>query len=547
MIENLSSIPHRFATIPYAVQAPRADGQMRFALPFVGVMAFVYFALAATKTSLLGVNSDACTYLLLADHFSPWRVGGRDMAEHLLGTYPFPPAFPFLLGVLGGGTAQVPINYLLGAATLAAGCVLMVLCLVRLGASRAAAFGSCAVFALMPSTVFIAFGVFSEPLYLLVTLAAMCVLGKPTVTPRDWLFGAALVALATLTRSIGITLLGALVVVWFHQTRTHRLRWVPLLAAIPYVSWSVYKYIIGSQSGYAGSLTERGLDVVAALARQAPTNLDALWKLFHRSFDLLGNNYTAIVLIAVFAPASVVLIGRLRRYRIDALYVGLYLLVVVVWPYPNQARRFLFPILPWLIWYAVEGCAMLARQVGAVQHQGGAATLAWILLTTITLPSTASIWLQIAQYRNTEIAEYPKTAQWHGRDSQSQAIADAVLTKQIFEFMRAAESDVPEHACVTSTMPEFVQLYTRRVSVRPPGVDAPEAELLAELERCPYVLLFHVSMFPNLKDPAYYPLQRVHPYLSVLAQAPVHTGSAGDGPLMLLARYSRPGDSRAKR
>ena len=237
----------------------------------------------------------------------------------------------------------------------------------------------------------------------------------------------------------------------------------------------------------------------------------------------------AMALLELLAPRRRLTLGRPRRWFAN-------LAIVVV---DTAVLRLLFPVLPLLLYWLVDGPGFALERAGLARYAAPARALALVLLVLVTLPSTGSIVLQIAQHDGTASAAHPRTAQWYGRDSQAESRADIALTERVFAFMRDSAAHVPPDACVTSIMPEFVELYTGRVARRPPGDEAPDAELHAALAACPWVMMMHITMFPTVSDAEYYPLHRAGRNLELVVHEPVDA-SAPDGHRLMLARYRAP-------
>ena len=68
----------------------------------------------AAKGDFTGLMSDTPIYVLLADHFSP-SYASADWFSFLFARYPFPPLYPIVLGLLGGGSQHIVWTHLIGA------------------------------------------------------------------------------------------------------------------------------------------------------------------------------------------------------------------------------------------------------------------------------------------------------------------------------------------------------------------------------------------------------------------------------------------------
>lgn len=503
----------------------------------LGTLAFLLFIFVGAKHTLNGINSDAAVYVLMADIYSPYRPHDISFADHLFAHYPFPPLYPLILAALGGGSLTPLLDYVIGAALLAAAVAGIWSWARRAGGSAVAA-GACAVgFALTPSAWFTAMGVFSEPLYLALSMSAFALLVVPPQRAGQWYAAAALFGLAALARTVGLIAIAAFLLYWWRCTRGRHYRAVAALTLLPSLAWIIIKRLRGWHTSYTGSLFETGLRVLPDMLRQAPINLQALWYYAVRTFDVLGSTYSAVTCAMLLLLAGVGLAARLRAAAPDATYVVFYLLTMLLWPYPNHSGRLLLVILPFILAYMLWGAGLLVRRTGSALLVRTVECGVGLALACIILPSTLVMTLQIRQFAGGTDADKPRTAVWYARDSQAEARALYAFGSQVQDALTALRPHIPVHACVTSTMAEMVQLRTRRRSLRPPGIDATPAELHAALARCPYVLMLRATAFPSIEYPFYYPLTKVITHLRVLHTVPLRPPSPRGQPLAILARY----------
>jgi hypothetical protein len=508
------------------------------AAALTGALAAGFFIFVSIKDTLHGINSDAAVYVLLADFYAPYRSHHFVFVNHLFEGYAFPPLYPLVLGLLGGGTASPAADYVIGAVLLGLSMSLVFVWLARAGEDIGTAAVTTAVIALSPATLFIALGVFSEPLYLALSFAALIALTARPLAARHWHAAALLFGLCALTRSVGQFAVASYVLYWLQQTRGRRYRSAPVLALALPAGWAGLKWSRGWNASYLGSLFDEGAGAALADAvEQVPVNLQALWYHLVRSFDLLGGNHVAGALVALLALAAFTFVRRLRAGELDALYVAIYLAVIVAWPYPNHLRRFLLMILPLVVAYSMWGGMELARRSQSTRLPH---LVRWVMsgvLICLVLPSTLFFTMQIQQYAGTEHASKPKIAAWYGRDSQAESLAAVEFGSRLLDAIAETGRYVPATACVTSTMPEFVQLHARRRSLRPPRPGPENADILRHAEACPYVLMLRAALFPPTDYAFYYPLRELQHRLEVLHAIPLEAGDPDSEPLLILARF----------
>ena len=504
----------------------------------LGMAALAWFLWLGMKPVLIGINSDAAVYVLLADWMSPWRPADIDFGARLFAHYPFPPLYPLLLAMVGGGSAAPRIDYGLGALLQALAVVAAWCWARRAGLGSAGAAVAALSLAITPIALFTVMGVFSEPCYIALSMAALALVAAAAPSPRAWRGAAALLGFAALTRGVGLFAVAALLLSWAWRTRGRHARLVPLLALAPPLLWMGVKALNGWQVSYTNSLLRGGLSAaLTRLAEQIPINLHALAYHFVRCFDLLGGRHTALVCAALLVPAALSVATRLRSGKADALYVVLYLLVITVWPYPNDLARFLLILLPLFGASACHGVSLLLASVGRARLAVASRVLVALLLLLVVLPSLLHVTLMIATAANAEERIYTRMSAWYGHDSLAKSRTATAFARRVLDVMATLREQVPRDACVTSTMAETVMLESHRYSRPPAGARESLDKLRAGLAACPYVLLLRATVFPAIDFPYYYPLERVRGELIAISTVALEQRADDATPLAILARY----------
>ena len=236
-------------------------------------------------------------------------------------------------------------------------------------------------------------------------------------------------------------------------------------------------------------------------------------------------------------PAGLSFVQRLRRGEVDACYAALYLLVLLVWPYPNHFARFLLVLLPLFCAYACLGVArMLARGVPAGRCPFASAVTAGVLVL-VMLPSLLQVLQSIAAAASAQERVHTRISSWYGHDSLADARASTAFSLRVLDVMAVVGEQLPRDACVSSTMAEVFMLHGRRLSRPPPSQRAELASLQSALVACPYVLLLGATAFPAADFPRYYPLARVKDELATLLTVPLDATRPEQPPLAVLTRY----------
>lgn len=193
------------------------------------------------------------------------------------------------------------------------------------------------------------------------------------------LTGAAIFA-AFFTRTQGLILLGSVLLfqgIRFMGQRENRGRIAPetmIILAVLGVLWAISQLIFpGGQTSYLALYEDFSMAMLAG-------NIVAYSSLFAEFFATLPGQ-------ALFFAIFVVLffIGLAIRFKSDLLYVlymALYLIVLWTWP-EWQGYRFLFPMLPFFVYFAVQGIKATLDKAGenerAVLQKGARAYLLLIV------------------------------------------------------------------------------------------------------------------------------------------------------------------------
>ncbi|MEM7541450.1 MAG: hypothetical protein AAF384_07650, partial [Pseudomonadota bacterium] len=535
---NLSESSKPAAT--YRALKPR--GTLASAIA-IGLLFTAYFVGLALKNTVDGVNSDGIVYLFLAQHLGFGAPIPEHLAAHLLEQFPFPPLFSVLLGLCGGGIDSPSTSFVVGSVFLGSAAAIFFALLRAEGATLAGAFFLTALWSAIPSTVFVAFGVFSETLYLALCLAVFFALRLTDISTSAWLGAAILVALATLTRSAGMVLLVSYLLVLWRGAPRPSLAWqASAVALLPIVGWNIFKSLNGWSAGYASIFLDGAVqwfESPLVLVQRLSDNLGAITYHTHRSFDFLSSDYSAIAVVFLLLPAMITLRRRLRHWRIDALYLVGSLALLLVWPFPNDMQRFLFPLLPIFVAYAFDGFGSLVPKISSGVRQGVYLLIALVAVCAIA-PSTVSVLSQIKRYANTPHQDWVRTSAWYRYLNPNEAIAAFSYEQQIHAAVKAVLEGSPDTACISTTYPAVIYVQGRRASLPPPLPSQGKARLIAHFEACPWVLGIDAVPLPPMGYANYYPLTHGGDLLRVVRTAP-RPGPADPGsrPLAILARYGR--------
>lgn len=458
-------------------------------------------------------GGDNAIYVLTAHYFSPWSEHS-DVAAYFAKRSQYPPLFPSLLAIFGGGE-NLLIAHLITTSCLLLALVVFYYWLTTLGFSAILSGMATFLVAILPGTYMEALSIHSENLYLLLSLSGLLAVTLTEKTGRNiwyWL-GALSVATATITRGAGISLIAAFC--------CYLILWRPRLAAVyavvsilPMVLWSLLHDKQGP--GYLGSFVEKYSGIsVDALLSNVGVELHALW------YGWVGNFTSSPIGFPVMGAVGLVcLMGmayRIYLRKLDALYSAAYLLLVLIWPFPAEAQRLMFVITPVLLTQGLLVVGPLSQ--AKIGHR--LLDIRVIMLLCIFLVSMPALVLTVNRFMQrppADLAELRHSPGWYAREPR-EALDNIVFEKVIANHLRQIKDTVPVGSCIYSIKPSVVAFYANRISMIPPREYLDDAAFRSYLKetncRYFYLLGFASPSFSRV----YYPADRLQNSLKVLSAA----------------------------
>jgi hypothetical protein len=447
-------------------------------------------------------GGDNAFYLLIARHYSFWS--SADAVTQFFSTHSlYPPLYPMILSLFGGGES-VLAAHLATTALLCLAFAAFYVWLRRLECPVVTAAGLVVLFALLPGTYMLALSILSEGTFLLFSLLAVIAVDSYEKSNRNgWLWAAAAsVAAATLARSAGVALLAAYAL-YLLMHRPARFWVFGLVAAAPFVIWTISHQ--SSDVGYVSALLEkRPADLVAGIIEQLRVQALSLWRGWVWSFsDAAIATVVASVLALVGLAGTAV---RVWRRKLDGIYAALYFALILIWPFPAEAARFVFVLIPFLLAHAW----LLTQHVPALRVGKTPINPTYLVLLVLFLLVLPEVLLTAQRFVQPFDAapEARRTRGWYDADP-SAARATAVFDKALVDGMRAIPQHVPPGECVYSIKPSIVGFYSGRISVVPPReyLDADTFTKRLTVYGCRY---FYTVGFasPSYRTP-FYPMERL--------------------------------------
>lgn len=461
----------------------------------LGLLACLYFTWTWGKElGLLG--SDGPSYLMMANHYA--HAAKPDPVYSEVATYSrFPPLYPL---VLSWCSAADDIRW---AHTVTTGCLFLALIayyiwLLLEGMPPSQSTLLMLLFATMPGSWLAGLTVQSEYLYVLWSVLAIALMTAYRQSRNaNLLFGIAMaIALATLTRTIGIALFVPFFLLLSRAPR-RQAALALIISVLPLVLW----YLLHrSRVSYTDALTLLySGDALSTLRSQLSRELPALRMGFDNNFLLDSRLRPCADLLGVLCLAAT--FWRAFLSKTDAIYILANLAVLLVWPYPEEAQRFLWVLLPLMLvqpLQIVAGWTLWPRLPSLF-----ATTMAGMVLL-MTLPALA---IASDRYRSAPFTELPEARHlvaWYAPD-EKRAWSVVEIQTSMINAMKQISEMVPLDDCVISTRPDLINYFARRRSYFAPLNSTPDPYFAQQLSAsgCHYVFgiaskdeRYPVLMFP---------------------------------------------------
>ena len=420
----------------------------------------------ALYDSLTSISDDSSNYLVMARHFSPWAAE-NDAVRSVWPLQYFPPLFPLVLAISGAAHSLLAAHALvaaLGALSLGA----MYLLLAReMGLHARVAMATALLVALLPGFLLGLQGVLSEALYLVLSLLY---LAHARSGARMGALLALLLGGAMLTRSAGFVLLlaaGASAAFSMVRDRRAALRQATAVAAALLIYQLVMSLWGPRASGeYARiwqGLAEHGgqgsgAAAAAYLAAQARALLES-WLAF---FVVYWRDDSPLAPAIALVAGSLALCGMLLRLRancVDAWYAAGSLLLLLLWPYPGQMLRLVFPLVPILLAQAAWFIALGARwnPVGRYLFAG-----AGLLMALAILPPHAYLQGRLTLARERGLVP---VYEWLRKPDMAAARRELGLQNQMLADFARLRVEVAADRTVAYYEPSCIALLAERRAV----------------------------------------------------------------------------------
>jgi hypothetical protein len=469
-------------------------------------LAFIYLYWSWTD-QLVGFGGDNAFYVLAAQNFSPYGHTTSAAADYFTAHSQFPPLYPLLLALFDGGYR------LLTAHLVTTSCLLLAFALLymwarQLGLPALTSMAVTLAFAILPGAYSQTLNLHSENLYLLITLLFLTIRNNEHISLRFPYATSILVAAAALTRSAGITLVITFLIVLV--IRRHR-GWIyhATVSIVPVVLWNIYDYTLGSH--YIQSLSlHNETSALVELVKRVSIQFAALE--FGWSANLTASGMLTAQTLAIGVLCLIGTAWRLIKLQVDAIYATSYIALLLLWPFPSEATRFMFVIVPILLVHGAWLVRKLLSKIGQgnISCQGGILVPALVpaIAAIIALPDCILAVQRFQMDLPPNLEKYRRDP-WILAGTKLDALTNLYTIDATIKAASSLRDHVAEKDCIFAIKPSIVGFYSGRISQAPPASSVSDEEFNSGLNRagCRNFLLLNMAS-PSFNTPMY-PLNRL--------------------------------------
>jgi hypothetical protein len=513
----------------------RARGRMIFLRRHAGlILAFCLIAptyLVWTWTDQLGaIDSDGPSYLLMAQHYSSHVIDHS--VTSIAATFGrFPPLYPLLLAHLHVAH-DLPLAHAATTIFFLLGLVAFYRWLLGEGLAWDQASLLVLLFAAIPGSWLPGLTFQSEYLYLGCSLLALIAMSsfKKQQNNQALYLAALAVAGAVLTRTIGLTLFVPLLAVALCAPRgTAALALAIALA--PLILWAAAH---PREHAYFGSLLATyDAHPLQQLRDQLILEGRALRFGFEQNFEQVPASRLVLDLLGVLGLAGAT--ARAWNLKPDGVYVAAYLCLLLLWPYPEEAKRLIWPIIPILLGQMILLAASWSGESTGSKPARYATITAGGVILLGSLPAIALASGRALSAGDFGRPEVRGMLYWYDADA-ARAKRWVETETLITEALSRIDREIPRQDCVLSVRPELINYFSHRLSTYPPAGSLSDPEFAKQLKApgCRYVFMVGRTYggFPD----SMYPLQRIAQQARIIDHSELSTNREGNGyPVAVLA------------
>ena len=414
------------------------------------------------STEISSFGGDSAGYMMAAQYYSPYQPPStviEKYSQHII----YPPLFPWLLAVTSGGT-DILAAHLMVITFLLAAFIALYHWLCNESFSPTLAATITVLFAVMPSTRYISMSIWTENIYLFFSLASVWAISQANrdLDIRFWCLAALAIAGATLIRVAALPLLTAFGIYLLIKRPSHWI-WIGIVTSMPILSWLV----LGSRgqtgiTGYTDVWQQRySTDSMTFLLNKFLEQIELLNRTWVTAW-LGSNNSASLGLIAqIFGILSICgFINRLANKNFDAIYVLVYLCVLLAWHSSGEVNRYAYVIYPFTIVYGYLGALKI---FSFMSRSRKTPRIISITLTSLLLLTLIPAFLIDSKLRMmklpTEVETARQTDFWYSLEDRALAFYTIYNQAKLIEHFKSVNRLVPESDCIYAIKPTVITFY----------------------------------------------------------------------------------------
>ncbi len=402
---------------------------------------------------MLRTGNDDATYLLLARSLRQFSY--RDI--HIIGSpvhSQYPPAYPVLLALTGGGLGLDLTWPSLTSVALSMAALGLIFDLARRVMPIGFALVLLTLLAINSPLLTYAAAVRSEIPYATFSIAAIWALSVWPSSRKALLAGAIFALLAGLTRSIGATILGAIVLYWLSERRYREAIGFAVASALTLGAWIAWNFLAPVQ------FARRSYAVLATTVD--PSLVDKPWIILVNRLERFGTVYALSFPANLSVPSiegqwidNVLWLGLIlllvgvgcyaswRRAPLVGVYTVSYIAFLALWP--TKLSRFIVPLVPVVLLLFVWGAWVIAERW---RHRAVVAGLAVIALLLVG-EAVSVTGARLRAGNNCDPAAQVVSPSCPSVDEQS-----------FYRLMEYVRTELPESAVVLTTKEATLGIFT---------------------------------------------------------------------------------------
>jgi hypothetical protein len=478
-------------------------------------LATVYCTWSATP-ALNDLGGDSAVYLLSAQYYAAAMPG--QVVKHFALSSVYPPLYPLTLAILGASD-NLYIAHALSGLWGAMALVFFYWWMRTSGLPLLFSVVALVIIAAAPGIYFELLFLHSEPLFLFCIGLFFFLMAnwEKSGSARIFFAASGAASAAALTRSIGLAAVVTCVFLLLIR-RPAKWKWLIIWCLTPMALWQIFGP--ASRTSYVDVLLAKPdlSDSLAALISQCLQQFFALWDGWKVNISWESVNPVPAIVLAVLCTLGFAF--RLRYLRADAIFVLVYFIVLLAWPFPAERVRFMMPLVPIVLVQMFLGARWL-RTLFPGRLNSAIMTVA-LLIPAIAFAST--LFHVVARYQDPTPAGkefYRHTAMWYAPTSKSKILEALDYEHAVVAAVISSREWLVDGACVYSIKPSVVAFFTKHISILTPksvNVNDSRAPALG----CKYVYMFPFAS-PTYSQP-FFPMGSWPDVLRVVRQFDDSTG-----------------------